>query len=122
MTISIAGFDLKPYALIGGYDLNQVENYKEWVDGRGVTHRDVIRERVDGTIKVFFKEMDEYNEFLTALKNGRMQSGAYTCDFTVNNKKEVVHCDCFITFEPVRTQSGDGTDQLTQFEIKVEER
>lgn len=122
MTITISGFDLKPYALLGGYQINNIEEYQDWTDGWGTTHRDVIRKKVGGKMELFFKTLNEYLSFVSALEQNRQESGAYPCTLTVNNQSTDVVCNCFLTFKPKRTQKGDGADHMESFELEVEER
>lgn len=122
MKVVIGSYDLTHYTLLGNYNVNKVEEYADWTDGRGYTHRDLIRTRVGGSFEVFFKDMNDYESFIDTLKLSKKQNNSYRCEVMCNNVNEVVTCDCFISFTPSRTQDGTAQDRVSAFSIKLEER
>lgn len=122
MIVKIGSFDLTSYVLVGNYKVNQIDENKDWVDGRGITHRDLIRKRVKGDFDVFFKDMSVYDLFVQALKRDKKPNNAYDCEIMCNNVNEPIECECFIEFEPERSQDGSARDRLEAFQVSVEER
>lgn len=122
MIVKIGGYDLTSIALVGAYEVNNIEEYTEWVDARGITHRDLIRTKVQGSFDVMFKDINVFDLFVSTLRLNKKQTNTYECELMCNNTNTSKICDCFVDFKPVRSQDGIGNDRFEPFTIEIKEK
>lgn len=77
--------DLSVFADIQNYDVNMVDVYQEWTDGNWITHRDIVRTRIQGTVKLGFKTATDWNAFIALLNATRDEAGYFPITVWVNN-------------------------------------
>ena len=55
-----------------------------WVDGNYITHTDVVRTRITGSVHMVMRKA-EYNQLLTDMENAKVSPGCYTLNVHVDN-------------------------------------
>ena len=120
---TMGGLDLSPFIIQGQYQINKVDQYNEWIDAGGNTHRSIYKRRCEGSIKVKFVRVGDYETFIQAYKSARDVNGLVYCDMFVNNTNEMVsNVRAFLDFEPTKNRNGSNRDIYDEFVIEVTER
>lgn len=119
--VTINTFDLSPYIITPSYEMNKEDVYNEWVDGNGITHRNVYRTRITGEFSVKFWNRSAYASFLTAL-GGVKTSGYYPMTVYINNTQTTEAANLFVEFGPALTAQYTAGNEYERFRIRVEER
>lgn len=60
-------YNLSTHIPMGTYSVNMSEEYEEWTDSNYDIHRKLLRNRVEGSFGLKFKNIADYEEFLNAL-------------------------------------------------------
>jgi len=119
----IGSYDVSSHIILGQYKVNKIDQYNEWVDAGGNTHRGVYKRRIEGSIKVKFVHVGEYEAFLSAYNSARNANGLVTCEMYVNNTGETAqNVRVFLDFEPSKNRNGSNRDIYDEFVIEVTER
>lgn len=118
--VTVNSFDLTPFIIAPSYEMNQEDVFREWVDGNGITHRNVYRTRISGQFDVKFWDRSAYTTFLSSI-NGVKTGGYYPMTVYVNNTELSVNADLFMNFQPILTAKY-STPEYEKFRITVEER
>jgi len=107
----------------GSYSVYTNEVYKNFEDANGKTHRRYIRDRIEGSFKIFFRTMEQYNAFLDAI-NAVKSSTDSSVPITVYDlkAKTTKNINAFLDFKPVINLDGVLNPFIEPFEIKIEER
>lgn len=92
----IAGTDLTAYADIQNYSVNEEDVYQSWTDGNWVEHRDVVRRRVEGEVKLGFAKAADFAAFAALLISARQTGGWYPVTVYVNNTGAVMNIEAFL--------------------------
>lgn len=106
------------------YEVDLKPLYDEWVDANRVTHREVVRKRIEGTFTMKFYNISEYNEFLTTLHDSETLGGYVTCSLYANCTRTLYEdVDIFFDLklpneEPFISSGGE----YEGFEVTVTER
>jgi hypothetical protein len=53
--LRLGSTDLSAFADIQNWKVNQVDVWQEWTDGNWIDHREIVRQRVEGSFKLGFK-------------------------------------------------------------------
>ncbi|MBQ0112361.1 MAG: hypothetical protein KBT03_04445 [Bacteroidales bacterium] len=119
----IRTFDLSPYIMQGQYTINEIDQYEEWIDAGGNTHRSVSKRRCEGSLKVKFCRVGDYENFIHEYRSARNMNGTVTCTMFVNNTNSVrTNVEAFLDFEPTKNRNGSNRDIYDEFVIEVTER
>lgn len=107
----------------GSYNICTNQIYKEFEDANYTVHKRLLRNKVEGKFRIFFRTMTQYEAFkaaIEAVKSSVDSSVPITVyDTKANAMKNI---NAFLDYTP--TVNLDGTMQafIDPFEIKVEER
>lgn len=99
--------DLSAFADIQNYGVNKVDVYQEWTDGNWIDHRDIVRTRIQGTVKLGFKSATDWNAFVSLLNATRDEAGYFPVTVWVNNTATSETIDAFLDL------AGSGKWDLT---------
>lgn len=77
--------DLSPAADIQNWKVDQVDVYQEWTDGNWIDHREIVRQRIEGSFQLGFKTESAWTDFTTLLAAAKNAAGYYTLQIYVNN-------------------------------------
>lgn len=115
--------DYSAHVVADDYKINAEPIYQEWVDGGQVKHRDVVAQKVKGTMQMYFKTESELQTFLTALNNAVTSAHTYPVKLMVNNAigTTLVSKNVFMDFKPVRQRDATWADTFKVFEVTIEE-
>lgn len=92
----IGSTDLTAYADIQNYNINKADVFQNWTDGNWVDHRDMVRTRITGSVKLGFKTAASWSAFLTLLTSQRNAAGYYPVTVYVNNTGTTETIDAFL--------------------------
>ena len=92
----IDGNDLTGFADIQNYSVNQNDVYQNWTDGNWIEHRDVVRRRVEGEVKLGFAKAADFAAFTALLISARQTGGWYPVTVYVNNTGAVMDIEAFL--------------------------
>lgn len=115
----VGNTDLTNKIINGSYSVNNIPEYNEWKDGAGVTHKDFVRDRVEGNFTMSFANMSEYNAFLSLLSSVKTASGAYTVDVKCINTAQVENITANVDFEPTLIQKPNLQTQVSELNISI---
>lgn len=119
----IGSFDMSPYIIQGRYTVNELEDYTEWEDALNITHRRVIRKRLEGSMAVKFVRVGDYERFIAAYNAAKTSNRTVNCSAFVNNRNEMQNNkNLFLDFEPTKNRNGSGRPLYDEFEIEIRER
>lgn len=124
MTLLIIGRkNATKHIVVGTYEVNEEDVYKDWTDGNLCKRREVVRTRVKGSFEVYFRSMDEYQQFVDAIESNRSEEGCVDCNIMANNTdRYLTNRSLYFTLKPKRSRAITGKDYFPQFEVEVEER
>lgn len=113
--------DFTDNIVIESYEVNRKDVYEEYKDGSGVTHRVIETRKVEGSFEIFFKEMTEYNSFISAVASARTAQNRVPVTVKPNNTNVETTISAYVDFKPKRTVSGTFQDRMMQFKVTIEE-
>lgn len=118
----LGAHDYSDHVIAGSYQVNQQDVYKSWNDITGVEHREPIRTKLVGSFDMYFKNIEEYDEFQAVLKNAKQPDTSFRiaiCDNTSNQLKVI---DAYLTFQLTRNRDGFWNDKYERFKVNVQEK
>lgn len=119
----LGNIDFSNRVIAGTYAVQNTDVYNSWTDCNYVEHRDKVRERMEGSFDVLFLTIEEFNDFMSALKSNK-RTGVYYSNVTLkdnySNTDNVI--DAYITMTPIRDRKPDWTDYMQPFTVTVKER
>ena len=104
-----------------GYKVQTDPVFTAWTDANGREHRSVYREKTEGTFTLFFKTIEDYEEFCLTMEANRANDTSYPCTVYDNNRNVEVVSDFFIKFTPVRHRTDDFNDYIAAISVTIEE-
>ena len=115
--------DYSANVVANNYNINLEDVVQEWTDGGQVLHRDVVRQRIQGTFTMFFKEAEDLAEFLDRLKAVKTLRGTYPIKIKVNNDSitEMQSINAFVDLKPTRHRDLKWRDAYDPFEVTIQE-
>jgi len=78
-------YDLTPFVDINNFQINQEDVVQEWTDGNWSIHRGFIRTRIQGTVRLGFRNTADYNTFLTNMESLKTTTGNYYGSYSVTS-------------------------------------
>ena len=81
----ISTTDLTAYEDIQNHDVQKENVWTSWTDGNWTEHREIVRTRVTGTVKLGFKSATDYTTFQTLLTTAQDAEGYYPITVYCNN-------------------------------------
>lgn len=120
---SQASGDYSNRVIAGTYNVNNNPVYESWIDANGTEHRAKIRDRVSGSFNMFFRDLTEYNAFVSLIASSKLNDESVLCTVAVNNRTPGQYIGYFfMDFKPVRNIKGDWNDFMEQFTVNITER
>lgn len=120
--LKIGNHDLTPYTDIQNFEVNQADEYTTWVDGNHVEHREVMRTRIEGKVKVGFRFAEELDDFYSALAANVQQGGYYPVTAYVQNTAQTVTFNAFIETTAKSKFDLPGYRFWKEVELTIKER
>jgi len=115
--------DVSDNIVRGSYKVNRIEVYKTYEDANGATHRRFIRQKMSGTLQMFFKYMEDYADFIELIEDNKSATTyAVTCTLYDNYSGELYSVNAFIDFQPTITQDAGLREYMQVLDITIEER
>lgn len=107
MTFKIGTHDFSKCVVPGEYALNKEDVYDEWTDGDGKKRRHVYRQRVKGTLSLYFTSEVKMKEFQKAIVDAKCDEGQYpvVCD-VVNTGENKIGIEAYLDATPVANIVG----------------
>ena len=97
-------YDLTTRITVPSYKVNDLGEYKDYKDANYTVHRKIVREnKLKGDFTVKFYTVEEYEEFLQAMEDHKLDDGSVVCKVYANNKRAVRAAYMFIDIEPDNT-------------------
>ena len=93
----IGNTDLTDYVDIQNYDVQKEPIYEEWTDGNYVNHRNIVRTRINGTVKVGFRNSTDVASFLSVLSSNVQTGGYYPASVFTNDDNTLNTANIFIS-------------------------
>lgn len=93
----IGNTDLTDYVDIQNYDVQKEPIYEEWTDGNYVNHRNIVRTRIKGTVKVGFRNSTDVASFLSVLSSNVQVGGYYPASVFTNDDNTLNTANIFIS-------------------------
>ena len=120
MIFMIGSTDYSGCVVAGSYKVNNDPVFNEWKNGNAKTCKQKIRDKIVGSLDVFFRSLADYNDFLTALADATSDEETLLT-VSVNNTGETKSSYFFVTFDPARDIDGTWNDFIPQFTLNIEE-
>lgn len=123
MVFKVGLTDYSNKVIVDTYDVNRIDIYTEWEDANGTKHRDVYRQRIQGSFDMQISKISEYQKFIDDVRRYTTNGGYVQCFVCVNNYNlENVRADLFIDYAPIKTMKNDYTKGYLTFTVNIEER
>lgn len=117
----VNNIDFSGHVLAGTYEVGNEPIYTEWQDANGRYHREVFRKRLQGSFDMYFKTVDEFEQFNQAYKTIRQDSGLTKVSIMNNSTNQVEIKDVYLDFSPVRNRRDDWEDYYETFTVDIKE-
>lgn len=119
----ISTTDLTGHVVQNTYSVNNLPVYKEYKDADEETHRRFLRNKLQGTFQMVFKDLTDYATFKTLLDNNRSAS-TFTVPCTLYDNISGTHitANCFIDYKLTVMQSTSLKEFMKVFDVTIEER
>jgi hypothetical protein len=117
----INNIDFSDHVIAGSYEVGNVPVLTEWTDANNRLHREVYRERLQGSFDMYFRTVDDFEEFNQAYKTVRQNSGLTRVSIMNNSTNQVEQKDVYFEFSPVRNRHDNWEDYYEQFTVNVKE-
>lgn len=123
MVFATINNDYSGKIIVDTYDVNRIDIYTEWEDANGTKHRDVYRQRIQGSFDMQISKISEYQAFVDDIRTHKTNGGFVACRVCVNNENnENVYAELFIDYAPIKTMKNDYTKGYLTFTVNIEER
>lgn len=120
----IGEIDYTSHIVAPTYSVDLKPLYDEWVDANRITHREVVRKRIEGKFTMKFYNISEYNEFLENLHDSETLGGYVICSLYANCTRTMYE-DVEVFFEldlPNEEPFISSGGEYEGFEVTVVER
>jgi hypothetical protein len=118
MNLTIDGTNYGEYIYHKKYSVNSKDLVSEWVDGNFVTHRDVYRKKVEGTVILTFTSETDMDDLLSKIE----ASVTHTVNLYVNNLKAYKTITAFIDTTGKIAINYEDAPGLWSITLEIEER
>lgn len=119
----VGNTDYSNHVIAGAYKVNQNDVPVTWTDGNYTEHRDIVRKRVEGSFDMYFKNMTEWDAFLTVLEANKTD-GYYNITVVCNNVPSATAektINAFVDIEPTRNRNDFWADFMERFTVTIKE-
>lgn len=113
--------DFGNHIIGGSYKIDKVESYESWIDGNYKEHRIKTSEKVKGSFDMFFRTIEDFQEFQQLVDETRNDDMTNTVRLTMNKTDQDVICDVFMSYSPIRGRDGSWKDYFERFSVEVME-
>lgn len=114
-------YDLTRFIPVPNYNINAVEEYKEWTDSNYDTHRRLVSSKAQGDFTLKFPSLVDYQEFMTFVNaNTDPEEGTINVDVFLtypNITRQGI--DVFLTFAPQNDLPLMATGNAAGFSVKL---
>lgn len=93
----IGSTDLTAFEDREKHSVNKAEEYATWTDGNWITHQELVRTRVSGSVFLKFKKIADYTTFKSLLTSERNANGYYSVTVWVSNTQTSETINAFLT-------------------------
>lgn len=115
--------DYSNRVIAGSYNVNKYPLYGAvWDDSNGNKHKDKITDKVSGSFDMFFKDITDYNAFLSLISTSKLNDDSILCTVAVNNDTNTKTAMFFLEFAPTRNRKGDWSDYMDRFTVNITEQ
>jgi hypothetical protein len=118
----VGSVDMTDNVVAQDYNIASYPEYQLWTDANGREHRSKYRDRISGTLDLYFFSIDEYDAFLTTLALYRQSDQTYSITVYDNNAAAEETITAFIDYTPTRYRGADLADQIAQLRVTIREQ
>lgn len=96
-----------------------------WYDGNWKLHKDIVRERITGTVTLCFKTFSWYQAYVSILSSPDYDDGTFDVRLYVNNKGAMRNIRAYLTFTTRVVFASKAFDQTPAFwalDLVIEEK
>ena len=120
MTFTVNQTDCSANVIAGTYNVNNEPVYKEWEDGDHVTHKKKLRDKVVGSLDMFFRTPEEYSSFLTTLASATANEQTTLTVSVVNTQSDKTGY-FFVKHNATLNIDGTWSDYVDKFTLNITE-
>lgn len=115
--------DFSGHMIAGTYSVIRRPVYSTWNDGNGNSHRQLKRYKMQGSFDMFFRTMEEYQDFINAIESSKTANvNSYVAaTLTDNMSNEDIEGYFYLDFSPLRNRDAKWNDYMQAFTVNVEE-
>ena len=88
--------DLTAYEDKTKHKVNREDLFEEWVDGNWITHREISRTRVSGSVELTFARETDFSNFMSLLTTARNANGYYPITVWCSNTNTSENINAFL--------------------------
>lgn len=116
-------YDLSKHVPMGTYNVNVLEEYEEWTDSNYDIHRKLLRDRIEGTFDLLFKNIADYEDFLTVLTKAKTTTGQnyIEMDAFCTNKGASYNKKFYYEFAPKNDLPSMADSKNEAFTVTIKE-
>ena len=92
----ISTTDLTKYEDTTKHSVNRADIYEEWTDGNWITHREIARTRVSGSVTLNFAKETDFSNFISLLTSARNANGYYPITVWCSNTNTTETINAFL--------------------------
>ena len=119
----IGNTDVSNNIVVDTYSVYNQPIYKEYEDANGITHKRFIRDKIRGSFDMFFKELEDYEDFIKLIDDNTSSTNYSVLVTAYDTKRmDVYTINAFIEFEPTITQDAGRREYMKLMTIDIEER
>ena len=105
------------------WKVNKLPVYKTYKDANEETHKRFLRNKIQGSFKMVFKDIADYQAFKTVLENNRSATNfTVLCTVYDNQTGTQETINAFLDFTLTAKQSAGLSEYFEPFEVKIEEK
>lgn len=117
----IGNTDFSGHVIAGSYDVQNKDIYDTYTDANRVEHRRFIRNKVVGSFDMFYKDINDYDGFVSAVNTARTVGRTVAITVVPNNTNTSTTINAYIEFAPVRNRKGNWDDFMERYTVNIEE-
>ena len=123
--LQINSVDFTDNVIQKSYRVQQQDEYEEWTDGNWITHREIVRTRINGTIALTFTSETDYAGLTGAIAAVKTSGGYCPITLWVNNTKSLETINAFLIVETEHrwtTPAFGMTPEIAAVTLKIKQR
>lgn len=121
--LKIGTTDLTGHVVQNSWKVNNLPVYKTYKDANEETHKRFLRNKIQGSFKMVFASVDDYQAFKNLVESVRSASN-FTVPCTVydNQSGQQISINAFLDFTLTVKQTAGLTEYMEPFDVKIEEK